>query len=173
MMFRFLYILLFVLPFFLNAQNIQPVYEFQHPEVVSQNSSFDISLITSNTNVSAEELRLYIRFSSSIDIKNAVLRYEDNSYVLNLNRSDDSRFYNQPYLAVINFDDEYLSEGNFFQLLFDFKTYSSSSALVEFYGEFVTGDSVVANISKNIESNDPENSFIKIPLKRVQTMDSF
>lgn len=164
-MFRFLYILLFCFPFISHSQTIQPVYEFQHPDVVSQNSSFDVSLITSNTNVSAEELRLYIRFSSSIDIKSAVLRYENSSEILNLVRTNDKRFYNQPYLLVIYFDDEYLSEGNFFQLLFDFKTYISSSASVEFYGEFLTGDSVVSKISKNINSSEPENSFIKLPLK--------
>jgi len=124
-------------------------YKIVYPSNIPENSSFNISLITSNIFSSADRLDLYIIPGDKISLKKIELKSLYTNEVLNFSSSELKGYTGQVFKAVINLDDSTLSSETYFQVLMSFNSESVSRSDVKFYGVFKEGDQILGPLQQS------------------------
>ena len=139
-------------------------YKLIYPENIPENSSFDVSLTTSNLYPSADSLEFYIIPGEKITLKKIGLKSLFENKSLKFSLSNLKGISDPVYETIINLKDSALSTGTYFQILMNFNSRSTSKSNIKFYGIFKDGDQVVGLLNSN-ENNDLEENLIAANLR--------
>ncbi len=148
--FNILFVILF--SFTLLAKSSTDRYKVAVPKFIPINSSFDISLITSNYYKSADQLELYILPDERLYINKIELNSLDQSLQLNFSQSILENYIGTAYKTVIELTDSTLAPGTYFQILINIKNENALNASVKFLGVFKQNEKVLGYLSNESES---------------------
>lgn len=143
------------------AQNYIPVTELSFPSRVPINSSFDISLVTDNSLLSADKLNLYLISKNDLSISNTQIRTEDLMFQKTLIPATLQGISDKVYLLELELQTQQYTIQSFFQLLITINSSSFESIDVRFYGEFLRDKKVISKIGA-LENSivEPEKNLI-------------
>lgn len=143
------------------AQNYIPVTELSFPSRVPVNSSFDISLVTDNSLLSANKLNLYLISVNDLSIGTIQIKTEEIALQKSIITSTLPGTNDRVYLLELDLQTELYSIQSFFQVLINVNSLSSEFIDVRFYGEFVKDNKVVSKIG-SLENSliEPEKNLI-------------
>ncbi len=147
------------------AQNYNPVTEISFPNQIAINTSFDISLITDNSLVDADKLNLYVISRSGIEINSAVVKTADLSFNNIFTASALPGTADKVYLVEINLDRDSIKLQSFLQVILNINPFTNNLIAVNFYGEFIKNESVVAKIGNINQANGNNSKRLKAEIK--------
>ncbi len=139
-------------------------YKLVYPENIQENSSFDVSITTSNLYPSADSLEFYIIPGERITLKTIELKSLFENKSLKFFHSSLKGITDPVYKTIINLKDSALSAGTYFQILMNFNSRSTSNSNIKFYGIYKDGDKVIGLLNSN-ENNNLDENFITANLK--------
>ena len=128
------------------AQDYTPVTELSFPNQVPYNTTFDISLITDNSVIDADKIRLYIFSRNNFEINTILLRTDDVSFQSYFARASLPGVSDRTFLSEIDLKNNDVSIQSFFQILINFSHINSEKARIRFYGEFIKDEKVITTI---------------------------
>ncbi len=142
-----------------------------YPREIPVNSSFDISLVTSNSDAGADRLEFYILPLNRISLNSIELQSLAEKKQLSFSpvQLED---YGTAYKCVINLKDSVLSQGVFFQILMNFKSESVLSSGVKFAGYFMKGNRILAKLSTSRSNLTADGDYITADLNFYKPMKS-
>ncbi len=131
-------------------------YKLVYPEFIPVNSSYDVSILTTNPYSDADQLILYIIPPDGISPNS--IKLNSVSGILNLDFTPAvlSKFNLSAYKTTIDLSDTTLSIGTYFQILLNFNSSDRLKSELKLYGIYMNADSVVGYLE-----NDDENGFTK------------
>ena len=150
---------------FVNARPFEENYKLVYPKVIPFNSQFDVSLVTYNSFSEADELQIFIAPDPRIFISGVLLRTLSEETSFNTVNDYLSNYEGNVYSFSIKLKDSSLSPGNFFQLLFTFKTETSENSLLRFYGIFKKEGKVIGFLNSSHPTDENKERFITAHLK--------
>jgi hypothetical protein len=130
------------------AKNQEENIRLVHPRYTPINSSFDISLITSNLYTEAEQLELYIIHDNKINLNEVLLRSFNDKKNIDFSSSILSGVTDPVKKTIINLTENGLEAGAFFQVLFNFKSDNSSGSKIQFYGMYKKGEEILGYLRR-------------------------
>lgn len=140
-------------------------FKLVYPKVIPFNSQFDVSLITSNSFPEADELQIYIAPDPKIYISEVLLRSLSGETSLNPVKDNLQNYAGDVYSFSINLKDSSVLPGNFFQILFAFKTEVYENSLLRFYGIFKKENKTLGYLKSKTIDGDMRERFITANLK--------
>ncbi|MFO7524196.1 MAG: hypothetical protein R6W68_01960, partial [Ignavibacteriaceae bacterium] len=151
-MFKQLNILLFLCYIGVMGQNYSPIAELDYPQLVAFNSSFDVSLITDNSVITSDALKLYIISKNNLDINSVIIRGHEFSNKLTVKPSTLISITEKVLLIDIIFRKDVPDLQSFFQILINCSALNSEVIDIRLYGEFVKDGKVVSTIGEKDNS---------------------
>ncbi len=136
------------------AQTPGENYKLVYPEFIPANSSFDVSIITTNNYTGADRLELFIIPDYKISVNKLELKAPGIARKLNLSLTSLEGYTTQVYKANLSFSDSTILPGTYFQLLTNFKSDNAESALIKFIGVFKKGDDVLGYFNNDKYEDD-------------------
>lgn len=153
---RFYILLVFCLFSTLFAQNKVDNFDLACPEFIPQNSSFDLSIITSKVYKNAAKLKLYFIPGSKLEIQKIELKSLNKRTSVQFSSMYIDEALSNGYKSVINLNDTNFSQENFFQVLIKLKPYTNDNAAFKFLGVFTRNDSILGYLktsNENLQQN--------------------
>jgi hypothetical protein len=147
-MLKQLNILFFICFVGVGAQDYSPVAELAFPSLIPSNSSFDVSLITDNSILEAEVLKLYLISPNNLNINSVKVKTDTASRDFNAMRTQIDKLSDNVFLTEINLLSEDLSINSFFQILLSLSSNGQEIILLNIYGEFIKNDKVISTIGE-------------------------
>lgn len=132
------------------AQDYRPIAELSFPSSVPTNSSFDVSLITDNSILEADALKLYLISPNNLKINSVNVKTDSASIDFNASRQQIQDITDNVFLAEINLlkNDFYIN--SFFQILINLSSNNRESIKLNIYGEFIKNKKVISTIGELI-----------------------
>lgn len=156
-MFKQLNILLFLCYIGVMGQNYSPIAELDFPRQIAYNSSFDVSLITDNSVITTDALKLYIISKNNLEINSVIIRGHEFSNKVTTRQSTLNSITDKVLLTEINFRKDVPDQQSFFQILINCSAINSEIINIRLYGEFVKDGKIVSTIGEkynSIQHND-------------------
>ncbi len=138
-------------------------YKLEYPKYIPLNSSFDVSLITSDVFPGADSLILYVMPGPGLTLRRVELKSYSLDTVLTFAGASLNGYNGNAVKTIINFDDSTISSGSYFQVLLNFNSEFVTSSSFKIYGIFVRGDTVLGSLV-NGNLYDLESNFIPVNL---------
>ena len=162
--FTILFLFIFVLSVF--AQNEEDSYRISCPSYIPVNSTFDISLVTTNRFAKADTLELYILPDEKLSLLDVELNTLLWKSALDYKSAQLERYTGPAYKCIINLSDSALTPGSFFQFLFRFQGENATRSFVKFFGIFKGKGKVLGYINSKIKSRPiKESEYLMVPVK--------
>ncbi|HSL88521.1 MAG TPA: T9SS type A sorting domain-containing protein [Ignavibacteriaceae bacterium] len=130
------------------AQEYSPVAELAFPSIIPSNSSFDVSLITDNSILEAEVLKLYLISPNNLNINSVKVKTDSASKDFNILRTQIDKLSDNVFLTEINLLNEDLSINSFFQILLSLSSNGQEIIKLNIYGEFIKNEKVISTIGE-------------------------
>ena len=162
--FTFLFILIFAL--FVYPQNSEDSYRISCPSYIPVNSSFDISLVTTNRFAKADTLELYILPDDKLTLNDVELNAVSLKSKLEFRLTNIARYTGTAYKCVINLSDSAFLPGSFFQFLLRFKSESAVKSFVKFFGIYKGKGKTLGYINSRVKDRQiKESDFLTVPVE--------
>ena len=162
----FTVIFFIVLSLSVYAQRNEDSYKISYPSYIALNSSFDISLITTNRFPEADTLEFYILPDEKLTLNNVQLNTTLWISQLNFKAAAVEGYSGRAFKCIVDLADSALAPGSFFQFLLRFKSENTAKSTLKFFGIFKEKGKIIGYInSKTV--NDPirESDYLKVPLE--------
>jgi Secretion system C-terminal sorting domain len=162
----FTVLFLLVLSSSIFAQKNEDSYKISFPSYIAVNSSFDISLVTTNRFAKADTLEFYILPDEKLNLNridlNTLLWKSGLSFKPALLEG-----YSGPvYKSTVNLTDSAFSPGSFFQFLIRFRNDNTAKSIVKFFGIYKEKGKVLGYINSKIKDRAiNESDYLTVPLE--------
>lgn len=153
---RFYILLVFCLFSKLFAQSGAENFDLSYPEFIPENTSFELSIITSKTFSNASKLKLYFIPGNKLEIEKISLKAMNKNANVQFSNTYINELKTSGYKSVINLNDTSFTQDNFFQVVIRLKPNITDHALFKFLGVFTDGDSVLGYLNssgRNLRQN--------------------
>lgn len=162
----FTVLFLFVFCFSVFAQKNEDSYKISCPSYIPINSSFDISLVTSNRYAKADTLEFYILPDEKLSLNSVELNTTSWKSELNYKAANIEGYSGQGYKCIIDLADSALTPGSFFQFLLRFRSENSVKSYVKFFGIFKGKGKILGYINSKVQ-NRPirESDYLTAPVE--------
>ena len=151
---------------FIFAQSSFDNFSIAYPELVHQNESFQVSIITSDDIINADHLDLYLIPKEGITPINVIIESENETKELKFSTVYSDQFLQNTLMCSIDLEQIVShTSGSFFQILIKFKSEFVEYSEIDFYGEFRKDNSVIDYLNSSEEklfADDPNCYRIKI-----------
>lgn len=147
-MLKKLNILFFICFVGVGAQDYSPVAELAFPSITPSNSSFDVSLITDNSIIEAEVLKLYLLSPNNLNINSVKVKTDSASKDFSASRQQIQEITDYVFLTEINLLNNNFYLNSFFQILINLSSNNRESIKLNIYGEFIKNGKVISTIGE-------------------------
>lgn len=147
------------------AQDYSPVAELAFPSLIPTNSSFDVSLITDNSILEAEVLKLYLISPNNLNINSVKVKTDSASKDFNASRQQIREITDNVFLTEINLINENLSINSFFQILISLSSKGQEIIKLNIYGEFIKNEKVISTIGELTSAASQSESMLLAEVK--------
>ncbi len=162
----FTILFLLIVSFSVFAQKNEDSYKISSPSYIPINSSFDISLVTTNRFTKADTLEFYILPDEKIILNSVELNTTLWKSVLNFKPATIEGYSGSAYKCIIALTDSAFIPGSFFQFLLRFKNDNSAKCFVKFFGVYKRKGKVLGYINSKIKGTPiRESDYLTIPLE--------
>jgi hypothetical protein len=135
------------------SQNSTEDYNLSHPQLVQTNSSFEVSLVTSNYFEEADRLEIFYLNVEKLNLIDVELRTSSLTQKLSMLPVYVEELNKRGIKIIVDLKENNLKAGNFFQLLFQFKADNIFSAELNFYGVFKENDEALGFLKSGDEAS--------------------
>jgi hypothetical protein len=149
-----------------SAQSINDNFRIAYPELVHKGKPFQVSIITSNEIINADQLDIYLIPQRGIIPDVIVLQVENETREIAFSSSSSEGFIYDAVMCSIDLKN-FVSDvsGSFFQILIKFDSEFVEYSEVDFYGEFRKNNTIVGylnNSANELSSDYPNYHKLKI-----------
>ncbi len=162
----FTVLLLFILSFSVLAQKNEDSYKISCPSYISINSSFDISLVTTNRYADADTLEFYILPDEKLTLNSVQLNTTLWKSQLNFKPAMIEGYSGRVYKCFVNLADSALNPGSFFQFLLRFKSENTTKGVIKLFGIYRGKGKILGYINSKIKNGTiRESDYLKVPVE--------
>ena len=162
----FTVLILFFISFTIYSQSDESNYKISCPSDIAANSSFDISLVTSNRFAKADTLELYILPDEKLSLNDVQLNTLSEKSTISFKSSLLEGYSGTAYKCIIDLSDSTFLPGTFFQFLLKFKNSSAGECFVKFVGIFKSQGKILGYINPKIKKGRiKESDYLSIPIR--------
>ena len=162
----FTVLFLFVFCFSVFAQKNEDSYKISCPSYIPINSSFNISLVTSNRYDKADTLEFYILPDEKLSLNSVELNTTLWKSELNYKAASIEGYSGQVYKCIVNLADSALTPGSFFQFLLRFRNENTAESYVKIFGLFKEKGKILGYINSKVKDRPiRESDYLTIPVK--------